>query len=60
MVDRELEADNVFKNRMTRFLELGFPELEASILADSEADWHEAQSMIDDGCPVEIAFDILS
>jgi hypothetical protein len=54
------EADKVFGNRMTNFLKLGFPELEASILAESDADWHEAKDLIDHGCPVDIAYDILT
>lgn len=42
-----------------RFLTLGFDELEARALASSGADWHEAKRLLDAGCPLAVALEIL-
>lgn len=49
----------VFLWRRERFLLLGFNRRQASRLAAVQADWHQADSLLRDGCPVVTAFDIL-
>lgn len=43
-----------------QFTLLGFNRHQASKLAELHADWHQAQGLLEHGCPVEIAFDLLS
>lgn len=60
MDDTLTEEERVFKNRMLRFLELGFEERDAELLAHaSYVDWHEAERLIQRNCSVSLAFEIL-
>lgn len=40
--------------------EFGYDRLRAELLADSGADLHELRDLIEQGCPVEIAFEIVT
>ena len=53
------EAERVLANIELRFLELGFNPLQAAALAESGADWHEAERLLVSGCSLETAVDIL-
>lgn len=44
---------------MEQFLRLGFPTEQAGLLAEMGVEWHDAKRLIADGCPHEIAYDIL-
>ena len=54
------EREAVWEHRVKMFRLLGFNPYQRRHLADSAADWHDAKDLIDAGCPVDIAFDILS
>lgn len=41
------------------FLGLGFTRREAMLLTAAQVDWHQAASLIADGCPFETAVRIL-
>ncbi len=43
-----------------RFQALGYDESHADLLAHHEADWHEAARMIAKGCPLPVAFKLLT
>lgn len=53
------EEINVFLWRTERFKEMGFPEEEAELLAVSDADVAVAKRMLTQGCPLELALQIL-
>lgn len=40
--------------------EFGYDRLRAELLADSGADLHELRDLIEAGCPLEIAFEIVT
>lgn len=54
------EAVRVFHWRVRRFCELGFTLWQSRRLAQVQDDWHRAQLLLADGCPIELAFDLLS
>lgn len=54
------EVEIVRSHVEERFLELGFNVLQAEALADAGADWHEAERLIEKGCPHSTALDILA
>lgn len=54
------EVDRVYRWRRDKFLELGFSWLEARMLADAGADYHQAERLLDVGCPRHLVFDLLS
>lgn len=54
------EAVRVFHWRVRRFVALGFTLWQARRLAHVQADWHTAEVLLGDGCPVVLAFDLLS
>jgi len=43
-----------------RFRELGFNDLQAASLAETRADWHEAQALLKGGCDHLTAVDLLT
>ena len=55
-----LQIDAVVRHRLEHFRELGFNLRQRKALIRANADWHEAQKLLDAGCPIDIAFDILS
>lgn len=60
---RPTEEMRVFAWRMHQFMELGFTELQAELLADGDADLNVARSLVvevrERGYPIRVAFDIL-
>lgn len=54
------ESAKVFHWRVRRFMGLGFTLWQARSLARVGADWHAAKKLLDAGCPVATAFDVLS
>ena len=46
--------------RVEQFEGLGFKTSDAEWLALSDVDWHEAARLIDAGCPVPIALQLLT
>jgi hypothetical protein len=46
--------------RFWRFRSIGFDDAVATLLADGDVDWHDAERLVrDQGCPVAIAVKIL-
>ena len=58
--EEALQLDAVDQHKLERFRDLGFNLRQRKTLIRSGADWHEAKKLIDAGCPLDIAFDILS
>lgn len=56
----ELALDKTFLWRLEKFRDLGFNPRQRAKLAAAAVDWHEANRLLADGCPVDVAFDILS
>jgi hypothetical protein len=54
------QQSQVYQWRRLRFLALGFNRRQAARLADVQASWHEAETLLAAGCPVELVFDILN
>jgi hypothetical protein len=54
------EALQVFHWRREHFIELGFTIRQATCLAERMVTWHDAETLVDDGCPIAVCFDILS
>ncbi len=54
------EAHTVLHWRIRRFLKLGFTLQQARTLAAGEAHWQEAERILAAGCPIPLAFDVLS
>lgn len=59
-VDDDEESVSLYRWRRQMFKELGFNRRQAAQLAEDGADWHVAKPLLADGCPVDIAFDLLS
>lgn len=55
-----LDNEQVLAHRMRQFLRLGFDAERAGVLAETGVDWHQAAALIDQQCPLDIAFEILS
>jgi hypothetical protein len=53
------ETEKVVSYLEQRFFELGFNVRQSAELAERNADWHEADRLLADGCPLETALDIL-
>jgi hypothetical protein len=59
--EAQLEPETqVYHWRRFRFLELGFNRRQAAALAEAQADYHQAATLIAAGCTVDLAFDLLS
>lgn len=43
-----------------QFARLGFNDLQVWILASRRRDWQLAERLVDNGCDVDVAFDILA
>ena len=56
----ELEAERVARWRSEQFRSLGFDEEEASLLVASGADLHLTRSLVESGCPRDLAFRIVT
>ena len=54
------ESEKLHTYVRLKFEQLGFNYMQADTLAEDRADWWEAKRLIDQGCPVMLAFDILS
>ena len=58
--DLELdEEDLVSEWRFDQFHRLGFSDEQATLLAESDGDLNRARSLIDAGCPLIVALQIL-
>jgi hypothetical protein len=53
------EQVRVYIWRKRMFLRLGFGRGEAQLLAMGGLDWHEAEKLVNAGCPLDLAFDLL-
>jgi hypothetical protein len=55
------EADIVFRDKLGRYLAMGFNEYQSETLADrNDVYWKDVQRrLIDRGCPVDLAFCIV-
>ena len=53
------ETEKVTSYLEQRFFELGFNVRQSAELAERNADWHEADRLLQDGCPLLLAFDLL-
>lgn len=49
------EWEQVWRWRYRNFLKLGFPQVDAELLADSHVDLHEAEALVEAGCSHELA-----
>lgn len=54
------EAIQVFHWRVRAFLDGGFTIRQAKVLAACQVDSHAAERLLEAGCPVDVAFDLLS
>lgn len=54
------EAERVFTFGVQQFERLGFTPPQAERLVGEGADYHDAEALLKRGCPVDIAFDLLS
>jgi len=54
------EAVRVYHWRVHRFLALGFTLRQARRLASLHVEWHSAEKLLEQGCPVDLVFDLLS
>lgn len=43
-----------------QFVLLGFTRRQASRLADLRSSWHDAETLLKAGCPLELVFDLLT
>lgn len=59
-VKQPVGVDPVWAHRVRMFRELGFNPFQRRALADKGRDWHEAKELLAAGCPIDVAFDILS
>lgn len=53
------EQADVFSMRIERLRKIGFDLAQALELAETEADIHQAEQIIQDGCSIETAYEIL-
>ena len=53
------EMDRVWDHVVKQMESLGFNPVQAISLADAGVDWHEAQRLLNKGCPHERAMHIL-
>lgn len=53
------EHERVLSYQEQRFMELGFNVLQAAELAESGVDWHDADRLLEHGCPLEMSLLIL-
>lgn len=58
--EARIEIDAVVRHRLEQFRDLGFNLPQRKALIRAGADWHEAEKLLNAGCPLDIAFDILS
>jgi hypothetical protein len=56
----ETESDAVRGWMVERFRKLGFNKRQRARLIDAHASWHEAETLLKAGCPLELVFDILT
>ena len=53
------EEDIVWAHVVDQLQQLGFNSHQAMSLADAGVDWHDARRLINKGCPIETAIDLL-
>ena len=58
--EEPVKPDTVANWRVLELAKLGFNEHQSEALREVKDVVHEAQLLIEQGCPVDIAFDILS
>ena len=58
--DAPIEDDAIWRWRLDEFFRLGFNLRQRLVLADRGVSPHDAEILIAKGCPVDVAFDILS
>jgi hypothetical protein len=56
--DRPSEEELVHDWRVEQLVKLGVPHILAHAFADA-VDWHELASLVQRGCPLPVAFDIV-
>jgi hypothetical protein len=54
------DDEQLVRWRRRCFLQLGFNRAQARRLAELRADWHAAEALLAAGCPLDLAFDIIS
>lgn len=59
LTQAELEVERRHYWRIAQFEALGFKDYQAKYLAIRGVDWHEAEDLIDSGCPHRLALKIL-
>ncbi len=57
--EKTTEELKVERNRMEYFLEMGFEDTMAALLAHSHVDWHRMKDLLDQGCARDLAVRIL-
>jgi hypothetical protein len=60
VIEQDIEAVRVARWRVRRFRGLGFTLWQARRLAEEQASWHEAETLLMAGCPPDLVFDLLS
>lgn len=57
---REQEKKNLYECRVRWFRDLGFTATQAAMLAELGCDHHDAERLLERGCPLRLAFKLLS
>jgi hypothetical protein len=55
----QIHNPEVIAHRIGRFLELGFDQHDADLLANTRHDWHHVRQMMQNGCSIQLAILIL-
>lgn len=56
----DVELDETDRWRLEQFLRLHCSEDDALLLAWAEADWHQAEQMVEQGCPPRLLVNLLA
>ena len=60
VIEQDEEAVRVFHWRVRRFRGLEFTLWQSRRLAEEQASWHEAETLLAAGCPAWLVFDLLT
>jgi hypothetical protein len=60
VIERDEEAVRVFHWRVRRCVALGFTLRQARRIANGPSGWHEAETLLERGCPAETVVRLLS
>jgi hypothetical protein len=55
----KIHPPEVLVYRVARFLDLGFDQHDADLLANTRADLHRVKKMVQNGCSISLAIQIL-